>query len=241
MAARVDLPIEGSPEHPTEETVPSTKERTKIPPFSAFAILKRVTDPGECLLGFDEICRRLYSGILLYDKEKKVAEQKFWVDEKLDKNCFLVLSKAMGITWSGSENNQYWEYVVEKENCFEGEVNIPVAKLKSVCWLEVKGKFKTMVLSPKTTYRVSFVVKMSSRSSGWDHPITVNLYLPDGSTQGSTENVHDKPKEEWFNVPIGSFMTNPKNVGELSFTLYGGGGNWKSGLVINGVLLQAQD
>ncbi|KAI4312810.1 hypothetical protein MLD38_037601 [Melastoma candidum] len=98
-----------------------------------------------------------------------------------------------------------------------------------------------MVLSPKTTYQVSFIVKMSSRSIGWRDPVTFNLYLPDGSTQGSTENLKDKPKEEWFNIPIGSFMTNPKNDGELSFALGGGGGQWKSGLVIKGVLLQAQD
>ncbi|KAI4312719.1 hypothetical protein MLD38_037518 [Melastoma candidum] len=238
MAARANHEIEeGSPDHPTEETVP----RTKAPSLTALAILKKESDPDIFLLRFEEICHRLYSGVLLFDKEKKIAEQKFWVDKELGKNCFLVLSEAIGITWSGN-SNKYWEYVVEKEKCFEGEVDIPVAKLKSVCWLEATGRFRTILLSPKTTYKVSFVVKMSESSSGWHYPLSVNLNLPDGSTQGRTENLQDKPKGgDWFRILIGSFTTNPKNVGELTFALRETGNHWKSGLIIKGVLLQALD
>ncbi|KAI4312715.1 hypothetical protein MLD38_037515 [Melastoma candidum] len=233
MAARAIHEIEeGSPDHPTEETVPRT------PSLTALAILKKETDLDVFLLRFEEICHRLYSGVLLFDKDKEEEKQKFWVDEESGKNCFLVLPKAMVITWS--DNSQYWEWVVEKEKCFEGEVDIMVAELKSVCWLEARGKFRTILLSPKTTYEVSFIVKMRKGSRGWNDPITVNLYLPDESTQGRTENLQDKPEGgDWFKILIGSFTTSPKNVGELSFRLGGGGLHWKSGLVIKGVLLQA--
>lgn len=171
--------------------------------------------------------------------KKEDYKQKFWVDEDLEKNCFLLLAKKLSIIWI--ENEQYWGWINEAEECYSGKVDVPVAKLLEVCWLKLSGTFNTIVLSPKTTYEVAFVVKMSKDSRGWHAPVNLNLTLPDGTSLGRIENLEGKQKGEWIDIPIGTFVTTPKNVGEISFSFSETGGHWKSGLLVKGVVLRPKD
>ena len=97
------------------------------------------------------------------------------------------------------------------------------------------------MLSPKTTYEVAFVAKMSKDSYGWHFPLSLGLHLPDGSKQERKESLQGKPTDEWFHIPVGQFILTPNNVGEISFSLVETAGHWKSGIVIKGVVLRPLD
>lgn len=116
-----------------------------------------------------------------------------------------------------------------------GNENLPIAELLDVCWLEIKGKCKTILLSPRTTYKVAIIVKMSSESDGWEIPVNLSLELPDGNKQGRMERLDRLDKEKWTWIVIGKFETTPKTVGEIRFSLMQTDGRWKSGLSVKGV------
>ncbi|XP_039155745.1 uncharacterized protein PHLOEM PROTEIN 2-LIKE A4-like [Eucalyptus grandis] len=220
-----------------EGSAPVRLAEARRPPLLAVTLVRRVTN-ADSSIGVEELCNRVYGGVIIKDK-KQDYKQKFWVDEDLQKNCFLLLAKKLSICWI--ENKQYWGWINEAEECYNGEEDIPVAKLLSVCWLQISGTFRTVKLSPKTTYEVAFVVKRSVDSSGWNVPVNLNLTLPDKTTQGRIENLLVKPKGEWIDIPVGTFMTSPENVGEIRFSFSETDDHWKSGLLVKGVVLRPQD
>ncbi|KAF8017328.1 hypothetical protein BT93_H2498 [Corymbia citriodora subsp. variegata] len=206
------------------------------PPFLAVTLVRSATN-ADSSIGVEELCNRIYKGVLLKDKKQKY-KQKFWVDDRFEKNCFLLLARKLSITWI--DDKQYWKWINEAEECFNGKEDLLAAKLKEVCWLKISGTFRTIKLSPKTTYEVAFMVKMSENSSGWHAPVNLNLSLPDGTVLGRIENLDEKQKE-WKPIHVGTFVTTPKNVGKISFSLSETGGHWKSGLIVKGVVLRPKD
>ncbi|KAF8011367.1 hypothetical protein BT93_J1847 [Corymbia citriodora subsp. variegata] len=229
------------------------------PPLISLALLRRETGNDEIFdLDVNELSRRVRAGVLLkYNKEQgeakngedqgkaKVGEDqglsythKYWVHEKLNKNCWMVLAKVLTITW-GPESH-YWTWTEEKESCYHREENkVPIAELKRVCWLEITGKCTTIMLSPSTTYEVAVFVKMRSRSNGWEVPVNLSLTLPDGNKQGRMERLDRLEKEKWLKISIGKFVTTPQTVGEISFSLTQTDGRWKSGLCVKGVVFES--
>lgn len=229
---------EGSaPVRPDQEAKQEEKRRERRPPLLAVTLARRATN-ADSSIGVEELCNRIYGGVLMKDK-KQDYKQKFWVDEDLEKNCFLLLAKKLSIVWIGDE--RYWGWINEAEQCYNGEEDIPVAKLLSVCWLQISGKFRTIKLSPKTTYEVVFVVKMSKNSRGWHSPLNLYLTLPDKTRLGRIENLEGKQKEKWMDILVGTFVTAPENVGEISFSLFQTADHWKSGLLVKGVVLRPKD
>ncbi|KAF8041898.1 hypothetical protein BT93_A0484 [Corymbia citriodora subsp. variegata] len=146
----------------------------------------------------------------------------------------MVLAKALRIIWGGT--SKYWNWPEEKEPSYLGEELLPVAELLKVRWLDIKGKCKTIMLSPRTMYEVAIVVKMSSENYGWETPVRLSLELPDGNKQGHKEKLDRLEKEKWIHISIGKFETTPKAVGETSFSLTQTDGCWKSGLLVKGVV-----
>ncbi|XP_056164739.1 uncharacterized protein PHLOEM PROTEIN 2-LIKE A4-like [Syzygium oleosum] len=218
---------------PDGEATQEEKRRERRPPLLALTFVRKATNVDSST-SIEELCNRIYGGVFMNSNKLK-----FRVNQDLEKNCFLLLAKDLSITWI--DDRQYWDWIDQKEKCFSGEVDIPAAKLLKVCWLNIWGKFKTIMLSPKTTYEVSFKVKISGNSGGWHAPVNLNLTLPDGTTQGRIENLEEKQKGEWIDILVGTFMTNPKNVGEISFSFSETGGHWKSGLLVKGVVLRPKD
>ncbi|PHU25702.1 hypothetical protein BC332_04034 [Capsicum chinense] len=181
----------------------------------------------------DKLYDQLYAGVFLNQKRKK-----YWVDKKSNGNCFMLYARDLLITWG--ENNRFWHWPLVQESSDE---LLPAAELLDVCWLEIHGRFNTARLSPGLIYEVVFIVMIKDPAYGWENPVNLRLILPDGSRQGHTENMVEKPLEKWIEIPAGEFMTsaNQKN-GEIEFSLYEyEGGNWKRGLVIKGAVLRAKD
>ncbi|KAF8011375.1 hypothetical protein BT93_J1855 [Corymbia citriodora subsp. variegata] len=137
--------------------------------------------------------RAVYGGVLL-----KNETQKFWVDEKLHKNCFLVLPKACDIAGGNEKSRWYW--ITVEENCFPWFVNIYVPESKKLSWLLIQGRFETRALSPNTTYEVAGEAR--ARLARWDqtdrHGETEAEAaggIARGMDKSPCRRVHDGPKD----------------------------------------------
>ncbi|PIA34410.1 hypothetical protein AQUCO_03800193v1 [Aquilegia coerulea] len=96
------------------------------------------------------------------------------LERKSGKKCFMVGAKQLDIT--GGDNPQYWKWISHSCSRFAN-----VAELLNVCWLSIKGKINTRMLSPKTIYAVHMVIKFSEDTYGLDHAATdVNVEFVGG-------------------------------------------------------------
>ncbi|CBI27170.3 lectin-like [Vitis vinifera] len=199
-------------------------------PYNYAAIMKDADSPiNESSI--EKLNDQLYAGVLLNGNRKK-----FWMEKKFN-NCFMIFARNLSITWA--EDSRYWHWLKIKET---SDVFVDVAELINVCWLEVHGKFETAKLSPGIMYKVAFVVMMKDPAYGWGVPVNLKLALPDGNTQEHKENLREKPKGQWIEIPVGQFQTSAENIGEIEFSLFEyEGGDWKSGLVVKGVIIQPKN
>ena len=116
---------------------------------------------------------------------------------------------------------------------------VDAAELLNVCWLGVHGKFETKKLLLGNTYEVAFVIMLNKEAYGWEVPVNVRLFLPDGNKQERKESLMKKPIGEWIEIPIGEFVASLEMAGEIEFSIYEyEGGQWKRGLVIKGIAIR---
>ncbi|KAG2688077.1 hypothetical protein I3760_09G077300 [Carya illinoinensis] len=208
--------------------VDKTAAQHKLKPPHNYEVLLRDADSPVDRSSMDKLYDQLCSGLLLNQKRKK-----YWVD-KNSNNCFFLYARNLTITWI--EDKRYWQWRSIQET--RDEV-IDVAELLNVCWLEVRGKFHTANLSPGTLYELAFVVKLKDPAYGWEVPVNVRLTLPDGNKQERKENLMKKPRGDWIEIPVGEFVTSPKNTGEIEFSIYEYEvGDWKRGLVVKGITIR---
>ena len=117
-----------------------------------------------------------------------------------------------------------------------------MAELNRVCWLEVHGKFDTRKLSPGILYQVSFIVMLKDPALGWEVPVNVRLVLPGGKKQQRKENLIEKLRVRWIEIPVGEFVASEQDVGEMEFSMYEyEAGMWKQGLVVKGVTIKPKE
>ncbi|KAA8520323.1 hypothetical protein F0562_014579 [Nyssa sinensis] len=167
------------------------------------------------------------SEVFLEQKRKKK-----WVDGNSGYDCFMLYPRSLFITWGWRE---YWNWKCFKETSDE---NIEVVKLSSVCWLDVRGKFQILDLSPGIVYEIVYVVKLTNGASGWELPITLRLSLPDGTVKERQVSLFEKPRGKWIELNVGNFESQDGETREVCFDLYEHGGHWKSGLIIKGAILR---
>lgn len=196
------------------------------PPLNYVAILKDADEPIDPFS--KEVCEQLYNGVLLNNKKKK-----YWVDKESNKNCFMALARDLAIVWGANTDN--WKWITFQET---RDMEVEVAVLRNVCWLEVTGKFRTVALAPMTKYKIAFVVTMTGSYYHWGVPVTFTVTLPNGKKEERVESLSTVRQQRWEHITICEFVMSPENVGEVTFGLYEHGANWKSGLVVKGVSFQ---
>ncbi|KAI3695782.1 hypothetical protein L1987_78782 [Smallanthus sonchifolius] len=207
--------------HITKTTVSTTSTLLNNLPHDCEAILKDA-DTAISMSSIDQ----LYAGVFLNKKRKK-----YWIDKASHGNCFLLYARDLSITWG--EDNRYWHWPYIKETSEE------IAEILNVCWLEIHGKFEISKLTPGIKYEVVFVVMLKDPAYGWEVPINVRLILSDGNKQEHKENLMEKPRSKWVEIPVGEFMVEPKKGGFVEFSLYEyEGGAWKKGLLVKGAAVR---
>lgn len=68
-----------------------------------------------------------------------------------------------------------------------------VAELLDVCWLEIRGKLDTRLLSPWTMYKAYLVFKFTAGAYGFEHlPAKVTVSLEGGEATTQTVFLHNE-------------------------------------------------
>ncbi|XP_071720026.1 putative F-box protein PP2-B12 [Rutidosis leptorrhynchoides] len=104
-----------------------------------------------------ELYFRLCDSHLLLDD----GNLSFSLNKKDGKKCYMLGAKSLSIAWQ--DTLVFWRWRPLPESRFS-----KAAELLAVCWLEIKGKFKTTMLSSETTYAAFLVYNIGQLSHGLD-------------------------------------------------------------------------
>ncbi|XP_062178222.1 putative F-box protein PP2-B12 [Alnus glutinosa] len=225
-----------------------------------------------------ELYLRLCDHPLLIDDGRK----SFSLERRSGKICYMLSPKDLAIVWM--EAPCYW-----RRTCLP-EARFPeVAELLSVCWLEIRGKINTRMLSPATLYTSYLVFKVTAGSFGFENqPVEVAVgvvgseghkrsvfldaergrrlryqIVPRGvglfnrnrmmgfqAPQPREEEEEDGecPKERgdgWLEIELGEFFNggdDDDDDGEMEMSvLEVKGGNWKGGLIVQGIEIRPKE
>ncbi|KAF8388381.1 hypothetical protein HHK36_027047 [Tetracentron sinense] len=206
-------------------------------------IISRSVSPSPVVFSSQkDLYFRLCSHPILLDE----GNTSFALDKRSGKKCYMVGARQLSIIWGDAP--QFSE----------------VAQLLAVCWLEIRGKMETRILSPRINYAVYLVFKFldSTRmfgrlpakvyvfvGAGGEGPHIVHLD-PDGSLRQEHQNSQKRdadwrqqetklPRDRgdgWLEIEMGEFFNDQGEDGEVEMSLRGMEGfSWKSGLIIQGI------
>ncbi|KAG8072879.1 hypothetical protein GUJ93_ZPchr0006g41822 [Zizania palustris] len=86
-----------------------------------------------------------------------------WLDRESGSKCYMLSARALHIVWG--DTPEYWDWIALTDSRFaEG------AELRDVCWLEIRGRINTEMLSPNSNYAAYMVFKIADDFYGLDRP-----------------------------------------------------------------------
>ncbi|KAJ0239307.1 Protein PHLOEM PROTEIN 2-LIKE A2 [Hirschfeldia incana] len=135
--------------------------------------------------------------------------QKYWIEGKAKKNCFIMYSRDLTTSLAESQTNNNWSWFSDLDQT-SSVPRIEVAKVEWVAWLEVVGNFEMENLIPNSFYEVVFVVKLVDRAQGWEVPVNFKLVLPTEETKERQENMNQLERNRWVEILVGEFRTSPE-------------------------------
>ncbi|KAI3934421.1 hypothetical protein MKW98_002928 [Papaver atlanticum] len=109
------------------------------------------------------------------------GSKSFHLQKSSGKKCIMLGAKELGIAWGDNRNHWRWEG-------YPGSRFPKVAELQWVCWLEIRGKLDTRLLSPNTVYAAYIVLKFKEGDNGLeDKPIKVKIEVIGGNDSVCSE------------------------------------------------------
>lgn len=118
--------------------------------------------------------------ILIDDGTKSFSLEKF-----SGKKCYMLAARDITIVWG--DTPCYWQWIPLHISRFT-----EVAELLRVCWLEIRGKIKTSLLSPDTTY-AAYLVFIWNDAYGFDYKPAEGEVGMSGQ-EGRKKTVHLDPE-----------------------------------------------
>ncbi|XP_059628702.1 putative F-box protein PP2-B12 [Cornus florida] len=177
----------------------------------------------------------------------------FSLDKWSGKKCFMLAARYLSIIWG--DTPEYWTWISLPESRFT-----EVAELVDVCWLEIRGKISTQMLSPDTTYAAYLVFKWATRAIGFENQAGESwvrlsggegekrsFYLdPRGLPRRRTRRTctDQYPKERgdrWLEIELGEYLNKSGEDGELEIHLQNLTSHWKSGLIVQGIEIRPKN
>ncbi|KAJ9186083.1 hypothetical protein P3X46_005625 [Hevea brasiliensis] len=127
---------------------------------------------------------RLCDDPILIDDGKKSFSLHKWSGKK----CYMLSARDLMIVWG--DTPRYWRWTSELKSRFAD-----VAELIGVCWLEIRGKINTYMLSRETLYVAYLVYRTTAGAYGFEHqPVDVTVGL--AGTEGCRRSVYlDEERE----------------------------------------------
>ncbi|XP_065881594.1 putative F-box protein PP2-B8 isoform X2 [Euphorbia lathyris] len=128
-----------------------------------------------------------------------------------------------------------------------------IAELRSVCWLEIRGRINSRMLSTTTNYGAYLVYKLKERAHGFEHePVEAfvglvedggnethlrTLYLDEGNGEREDGEIVVKERRDgWLEIELGEFFNKEGEDGDLEMSLKEVKNlHWKRGLLIRGI------
>ncbi|XAR48351.1 hypothetical protein NMG60_11031154 [Bertholletia excelsa] len=118
----------------------------------------------------------------------------FSIEKLSGRRCFMLAARSLSIVWA--DTPRYWRWISLPTSSRRFS---EVAELLSVCWLEIRGKIRTGMLSPRTMYGAYLVFKSTPGAYGLDYqPAEVAVRVISGdeidienetdATQGQNQN-----------------------------------------------------
>ncbi|XAR48862.1 hypothetical protein NMG60_11031827 [Bertholletia excelsa] len=194
---------------------------------------------------------RLSDSPVLLDGEN----MSFVLEKESGKKCYMLGARSLRIVWG--DHPEYWEWMSLPRSRFP-----EVARLRRVCWLEITGRVKTQLLSPKTTYAAYLVYDLGRRNYGLEslpikglvrfvgvsgndgaetEPNTVYLKISSAKPAQMPENgfLPQKRKDGWLEIEMGEIFNDQDNEREVEIKFW----RWddphcKSGLIVEGFELR---
>ncbi|GFP96504.1 F-box protein pp2-b15 [Phtheirospermum japonicum] len=215
-------------------------------PSDYHEIVSRSVSPLEFSSNKD-LFRRLSTTPLLVDGGKMT----FSIDKSTNKKCCMLSARELAIAWSSDSLCWSWKPLL-------GSRFPEVIELIMVCWLEIRGKLNTRMLSPNTTYCAFIIIQLRDRAFGLDKaPFEVSVEVGDYKTQktlyleldGHKDFKARSEKEDevvrgrvdtWLEVELGEFYNNGNDQNKEVKMWFGEikGVHLKGGLVIQGIELR---
>ncbi|MCO5583843.1 hypothetical protein L7F22_037758 [Adiantum nelumboides] len=176
---------------------------------------------------------------------RKDLSQPYWLDPETGEGCFVKSARDLDIVWGGDP--RYWRWEPQSDSWF-----VESTLLHDVCWLEVRGSLQGVFLPG--AYTVSFRMKLLDSQYGWAlAPVKLFLSTSNGHSVESQRFFDGRRFQRlsnlaplrsltscsWMELDIGHFKVHQEMRIELKFCMMEiEGGNWKSGLVLDGVKIQ---
>ncbi|KAM3691898.1 hypothetical protein ACJW31_08G046500 [Castanea mollissima] len=179
----------------------------------------------------DKLCDQLYAGIFLKPKLLK-----YFVDKKLNKNCFLLFARELTIDWG--DNSEYWIWTYDKDASGE---DIEVAELLKVCWLKITGMIWTVNLSPGTLYEIIFVVKVKEGGNVSNFSLNLSIIPHHLERIIRHHSLEEDALGNWIEIQVGEFKMSPEMVGNMIFHLEEATPEWKHGLLVKCAIIRPKN
>ncbi|XWS58812.1 hypothetical protein CRYUN_Cryun08bG0065800 [Craigia yunnanensis] len=123
------------------------------------------------------------------------GRKSFSLERGSGKKCYMLSARDLSIVWSDTPT--YWRWVSIPESRFE-----EAAELISVCWVEIRGKISTSMLSPITHYKAYLVFKPTTGVYGFDfQPVEVSVRLI--GTEGSKRTAYldeERGRRQYYGI-----------------------------------------
>uniref|UniRef100_A0A0D9VMK8 F-box domain-containing protein n=2 Tax=Leersia perrieri TaxID=77586 RepID=A0A0D9VMK8_9ORYZ len=167
--------------------------------------------------------------------------------------CYMLSARKLQICrLDGNGMPQYWRWIPLDDSRFrEG------AKLLSACWLEIRGKIDSKLLSRNTNYAAYLVCKIADDSFGLELPfqeasviirgstttcqvaiverMIIRRYTPVAVLAEDIEHPH-KRADSWMELKLGEFYNEEGDDGEVCISfMETEEHNPKSGIVVQGI------
>ncbi|CAL9155023.1 unnamed protein product, partial [Musa hybrid cultivar] len=207
------------------------------------------------------------------------------LDRSSGAKCYILSARELSITWADAPWYWRWRclpesrYVIHLTYSFiyyaaclsflsrviEMADQWTVAELTSVCWLEIRGKIESRMLSRKTAYAAYLIYDTANYAFGLNYPsqeasVKVGVHsslklvclqptdmLSRRHAQRASALCYRKEAEEvdgapqarnddWMELELGEFYIDEGDDGEVNIRLLEvKGGHWKRGLIIEGI------
>ena len=115
---------------------------------------------------------------------------------------------------------------------------LEVAKLITVSWLQIDGKYDTSKLTKGLKYGVYFCVELSDNLCMHGR-VTLKLTRPNGTTEEHKEDLETKPKNTLVGLKVGEFIYSDcecESTGKFSMNGCDGA-TWMTGLTVVGAVI----